>query len=1167
MADDGTEEPTAISAPAAPPEAPAFARPRETSSVATLLVDLPRRKQADQRIAFRQAVAELARASADDAPSPLEGVRGEALAKGIGVALESGLFDDLEWLDHGAAGSALYQLAQALPVGGPQRELGRRVLSILLAGDASTFAAVATQMARAGGKGLTSAGSLARLALVVELPMSFEVADGALAFAIASRRAVAREFLVGPSTRSLPERRLAARLLERAAREALRRASVGDRSGVRLVGPEGPLEPVWRRLLADREPLVWRHVAVARGLLLSSGEVDPTSVLVRELGPMLSPTEWRRAAAAIGGLAVTKPDAAIKVATRALREGLLDRDRGAVAPFLWGLTRVAEVEPEVATELFSFVEGAGTPEDFGDAVLSLARELGPSPFTAAARQRAHARLLNSSSATTTDDGASALRAELLRSLSGDDRESDELGVRIDAALTAFAELGAKNAHDIGSELISLASGAADALVAIDADDTGTRGAMARRATFRVLRDLDLSVLERDVVLHLARLSPRAEAVQQAERAIDDLRDRVFVWLVERELAPDAEPAKDAPQPTVEHLALHLARLRALLHLVDSEAVRRQTEEGGEYLALGRFRDAARSLVACFARGAPVQLRRALMATFARCLDALARAGACDVSDIALLATSCLTDTRDLETLAEASMDPDTRDVLVRMAALAASGSQPFEPMVSRAPESMSEPAPGDSMLPPPPPPQPAAPAQILALRGLTDALAEVGSARSDAARGVVAKIEGVLTTVASAESLASLSSNGSEADLAMVLENAAFGLAQLFAGARARILDETWDEAPRAASRALSNVLTRALSAGLVAPSEIEAAAQRLVEGMCSCFAVPIGRVLSRLSTLPVRVQTQAPEARSVAHQAELPPWVPPRRVLGAFYVERPLAEGGAGSVFVVVRREDRHLPRAERFALKVPDYNANAARHLSEAQFLQLFRDEASALMALPSHESLARFVTCDLSARPKPILVMELVEGPNLERLLETRSFDLARAQRVLSQVGHGLAVMHHAGVGHLDLKPANVVLRDGETAVLVDFGLAGRQIRPGCGSANYSPPEVWGVGEKGVVATPMAADVYAYACLVFEALTGELLFSGESEVELLSQHIGHDGLPARLRALAQNPRFEGLAEVLFAALRRDPSRRTPITELTQQVERSLSMLSERAWPLTIR
>ena len=55
-------------------------------------------------------------------------------------------------------------------------------------------------------------------------------------------------------------------------------------------------------------------------------------------------------------------------------------------------------------------------------------------------------------------------------------------------------------------------------------------------------------------------------------------------------------------------------------------------------------------------------------------------------------------------------------------------------------------------------------------------------------------------------------------------------------------------------------------------------------------------------------------------------------------------------------RIEERNNAKAEGFALKVPDYDPTTARSLSEQEFLQLFREEAGALLGLPTHENLAR-------------------------------------------------------------------------------------------------------------------------------------------------------------------------------------------------------------------
>jgi len=148
--------------------------------------------------------------------------------------------------------------------------------------------------------------------------------------------------------------------------------------------------------------------------------------------------------------------------------------------------------------------------------------------------------------------------------------------------------------------------------------------------------------------------------------------------------------------------------------------------------------------------------------------------------------------------------------------------------------------------------------------------------------------------------------------------------------------------------------------------------------GLAEVLPGPIARlataVLERVPTLP---RTARRIGAPAAVENPLPSWLPPRRTLGGFYVLRSLGNGGVGSVFVVRRVEERNDPHAESFALKVPDYNAQVARHMSEADFLRMFQNEASALLSVPRTRTLARFVTFDLGARPKPILVMELVDA----------------------------------------------------------------------------------------------------------------------------------------------------------------------------------------------
>jgi serine/threonine protein kinase len=323
-----------------------------------------------------------------------------------------------------------------------------------------------------------------------------------------------------------------------------------------------------------------------------------------------------------------------------------------------------------------------------------------------------------------------------------------------------------------------------------------------------------------------------------------------------------------------------------------------------------------------------------------------------------------------------------------------------------------------------------------------------------------------------------------------------------------------------------------------------------------------VSAIVWRVPELPR--EGRAPDSRGSRSNDALPEWLPQRRTLGGFYVLRALSAGAVGSVFVAVRLEDKGEDGAERFALKVPEYSATAARRLSEGEFLKLFREEASALMALPLHRNLARFVTFDAGCRPKPILVMELVEGTTFENVLSARDLDMKRALRVLDDVLQGLEAMHAAGVGHLDLKPSNVVLRGSEEAVLVDFGLSGKHIRPGCATGPYGAPEVWGALEGRGDLSPAKADVYSFACLAFEALTGHVLFQAESEMAQIAAHVAHDGFPQALRSLAKRPGLTGLAELCFAMLRHDPRDRPTAAGARRELARVTPDVARLRWPI---
>jgi len=1080
------------------------------------VVDLPRLKSKDERRAvWRQMLAVLARPS--DGPGPLEALAPEAVHAAVKKALVDGLVDDTDWLAEPAAGAALYELAAAVPPSNEQREIGRRVAARLLQGSAETFTAIATRMALGTGKGLAAAHVRARVALVTELPLSLAVADGPMCLAFVSRRQLARDFIVQPSMASLPSRRSASRIFERAAREAATRAQQGDDHAMRAFSTDGVAQ-AFERLLADREPLVWRHAAAARGLLVPwNAQFQKT---VREgLDPKLSPTEWRRAATSIAAMIAVDPEGAQKLVKQWMADGPLAKDVGSAAAFVWGLARAAEAEPDVAGDLMAQLTER-TPHIIAEAAIDVCTDLGNAgPFERSIGKIVQALRNHQSS----DEGEAAAIRETVRDLeripktrasksdAEVEREDDPLGVQVAHALAAFATEGARAAYAKAQGALETMQGLIDALEAVTDEVQGT---VARRTSLTVLHQLDQSLLERSTLDDLLRLAPSPEATKAHEATTTAARDRIASWVLDRFREREAEDKKDAP---VKDAVLRLRRLRAMLHLVDSDL------EGDDATRAQNVRKRWAMIGAVLlnrmATGLPPILRRANAATLSRTLDALVRAEALDPADALLAVVRRVSEPNDIRVLAEAAMDPSLRHAFARWADLAsATDDKALDALDAWARDGLLDP-----------------------------------SSRAEALRTMIVRLQQSTSAIVRASSLAEL------ADVAPVFETAVSSIAQLCASARAR-LEADGKSVPAPVMFELAVAMSRVLSGAEEELSKTSADEARTV---AKTLPAAIARVALRgIEALAALPREASKRGSAVRMNEALPAWLPARRTLGGFYVMRPLASGGGGSVLVAVRIEDKGEEDAERFALKVPAYDASAARTVSEAEFFQMFRAEASALLAIPSHPNLARFVTFDTGSRPKPILVMELVEGENLEHAITSRAIDTTRAFKLLDDVLSGLEAMHSVEVGHLDLKPSNVVLRKGKDAVLVDFGLAGRRVRPGCATGPYGAPEVWAAEGPSSNASPRSADVYAFGCVAFEALTGDILFQADSELQQIAMHLSHDGFPDKLRKLAVH--YQPLAEVLFSALRRDPQKRPSVPQLRAELRRLAPTLANAKWPL---
>jgi serine/threonine protein kinase len=187
--------------------------------------------------------------------------------------------------------------------------------------------------------------------------------------------------------------------------------------------------------------------------------------------------------------------------------------------------------------------------------------------------------------------------------------------------------------------------------------------------------------------------------------------------------------------------------------------------------------------------------------------------------------------------------------------------------------------------------------------------------------------------------------------------------------------------------------------------------------------------------------------------------------------------------------------------------------------------------------------------SAPPSLALVMELVEGEDLAERIGRGAIPLDEALSIARQVAAAIETAHDAGIIHRDLKPANIKLRPDGTVKVLDFGLA-KGIAPTeasspatitspamtaagiiLGTASYMSPEQ----AKGK-AVDRRADIWAFGCVLFEMLTGRMLFAADTVTETLARVIEREPDLSALPAATPH----AVRALLARCLERDPKQR---------------------------
>ncbi len=216
----------------------------------------------------------------------------------------------------------------------------------------------------------------------------------------------------------------------------------------------------------------------------------------------------------------------------------------------------------------------------------------------------------------------------------------------------------------------------------------------------------------------------------------------------------------------------------------------------------------------------------------------------------------------------------------------------------------------------------------------------------------------------------------------------------------------------------------------------------------------------------------------------------------GRYLLAEMIGTGGMADVYIA---QDQRLSRE--VAVKI--LRSDLAK---DPTFVSRFRKEAKAAAGL-NHPGVVGVY--DSGEEPAPYIVMELVDGHTLRELVQKgERLPLERALEIIEGVLAALEYSHQRGIIHRDIKPQNVMITsDGDTKVM-DFGIARAMDDLGAtltstwnvvGTAQYLSPEQ----AQGEVADARS-DIYSTGCLLFELLTGQPPFTGETPVSIAFQHV---------------------------------------------------------------
>jgi predicted Ser/Thr protein kinase len=247
------------------------------------------------------------------------------------------------------------------------------------------------------------------------------------------------------------------------------------------------------------------------------------------------------------------------------------------------------------------------------------------------------------------------------------------------------------------------------------------------------------------------------------------------------------------------------------------------------------------------------------------------------------------------------------------------------------------------------------------------------------------------------------------------------------------------------------------------------------------------------------------------------------------YELEELVGHGGMSSVY---RAHDLLLERY--VALKVLHEQYSA-----DDDFVERFKREARSVAQL-QHPSIVTVIDRGEQSG-RQYIVFEYVEGENLKELVVRKGrLEVREALEIAIEVARALGFAHQHGIVHRDVKPQNVLLNGDGRPKVTDFGIARSldmdqgvtQTGTVLGTSNYIAPE-----QASGKRVDQHSDIYSLGIVLYELLTGELPFPGESFVAVALKHV-NDPPPSVLDGRRDVPLR--VAQAVDRALEKDPERR---------------------------